>query len=84
MSDLASVTNQLATNPDAVSATPATAVTGARSPNRGYKKKEKIPLTEQELHEGWIENLRNETRTMKASINKCIDDDLTRDPGRAK
>ena len=81
MSDLASVTNP---NPiDAVSATPVTGMT-ARSPERGYKKKEKIPLTEQEYHKGWIENLRAEERTMKESINKCIDDELTRDPARAK
>ena len=35
-------------------------------------------------HEGWIENLKNEERTMKESINKCIDENLTRDPVRAK
>ena len=28
-------------------------------------RKEKIPLTEMELHKGWIENLTNEERTMK-------------------
>ncbi len=59
-------------------------MTNAKSPERNYKKKEKIPLTEQMYHEGWIENLKNEERTMKESINKCIDENLTRDPVRAK
>jgi len=40
--------------------------------------------TEMERHEGWIENLRNEERTMKDSIKKCIDGGYTRDIGRAK
>jgi len=84
MSDLASVTNVYATqNTDGVSATPLTTI-DAKSPDRGYKKKEKIPLTEQMLNEGWIENLKNEERTMKESITKCIDDGLTKDPVRAK
>ena len=83
MSDLASVTNPNQNAPDAISATPITGQT-ARSPDRQYKKKEKIPLTEEERHKGWIENLRHEEKTMKDSINKCIDDGLTKDPARAK
>lgn len=35
-------------------------------------------------HEGWIENLRNEERSMKDSIKKCIDGGYTRDPERAR
>lgn len=43
-----------------------------------------IPKTEMEHHKGWIENLQNEERTMKDSIRKCIDDEFTKDPSRAK
>ena len=79
MTDLASVTNTNQDNGD----TEPTPATNTRSP-KVYKKKEKIPLTEEERHKGWIENLRHEEKTMKDSINKCIDDGLTRDPVRAK
>jgi hypothetical protein len=41
-------------------------------------------LTEMAKHEGWIENLRNEERSMKDSIKKCIDGGYTRDPERAR
>lgn len=47
-------------------------------------RKEKIPLTEMELHKGWIENLTNEERTMKDSIKNCIDGGYTKDVSRAK
>jgi hypothetical protein len=46
--------------------------------------REKIPKTEMEKHKGWVENLKNEERTMKDSIKKCIDDGFTKDPIRAK
>lgn len=42
-----------------------------------------IPKTEMEHHKGWIENLKNEERTMKDSIRKCIDDGFTKDKKRA-
>lgn len=41
-------------------------------------------MTEMARHEGWIENLRNEERSMKDSIQKCIDGGYTRDPERAR
>jgi hypothetical protein len=82
MTDLASVTNPNQTVDGDTEQTPMTSI--ARSPARAYKKKEKIPLTEEERHKGWIENLRHEEKTMKDSINKCIDDGLTKDPARAK
>jgi len=41
-----------------------------------------LPKTELEKHEGWLENLKNEERTMKESWKKCIDHNLTRDPNR--
>jgi len=43
-----------------------------------------VVKTEMERHEGWIENLKNEQRTMKDSIQRCIDGNLTKDPERAK
>lgn len=46
--------------------------------------KKKIPITEIEKHDGWIENLKNEERTMKDSIKRCIDGGYTLDPERAK
>jgi hypothetical protein len=44
----------------------------------------KIPITEIEKHDGWIESLKNEERTMKDSIVRCIDGKYTMDPERAK
>jgi len=35
-------------------------------------------------HDGWIEGLKNEEKTMKDSIKRCIDGGYTRDPERAK
>lgn len=37
-----------------------------------------------EKHEGWIENLRNEKRTMKDSIKNCISGGYTKDASRAE
>jgi len=37
-----------------------------------------------EIHEGWLENLRNEEKAMKDSLKKCIDGGYTQDPARAK
>ena len=37
-----------------------------------------------EYHKGWIENLKNEERTMKESINNCINKGLTKNAVRAK
>jgi len=37
-----------------------------------------------EKHKGWIENLKNERRSMKDSIKKCINGGYTRDKDRAE
>ena len=47
------------------------------------KNRVKVPKTEMEHHKGWIENLKNEERTMKESINNCIDKGLTKNALRA-
>jgi len=39
---------------------------------------------EMEKHKGWIENLKNERRSMKDSIKKCINGGYTRDKDRAE
>jgi len=39
--------------------------------------------SEMEIHEGWLENLRNEERAMKESLKKCIDGGYTSNPQRA-
>ena len=46
--------------------------------------KKPIFKTEMEVHEGWLENLRNEERAMKESLKKCIDGGYTSNPSRAK
>ena len=43
-----------------------------------------VPKTELERHEGWLENLKNEERTMKESLQKCIAGKYTRDPARVQ
>ena len=41
-------------------------------------------LNPQELHEGWLENLRNEERTMKKSLRVCLDEGITSFPDRVQ
>jgi len=46
-------------------------------------KKAPIFKTETEKHRGWVENLKNERRTMKDSIKKCISGGYTKDKEKA-
>ena len=43
-------------------------------------KRVRIPKTELEKHEGWLENLKNEERSMKTSMERIIQYKWTKDP----
>lgn len=47
-------------------------------------KKKAFFKNEMEKHKGWIENLKNERRSMKDSIRKCIHGGYTKDKERAE
>ena len=48
------------------------------------KKRIRIPKTELEKHEGWLENLKNEQKSMKTSLDKCIQYKWTKDPKKVQ
>ena len=62
------------------------AKTEAQSPSKMSKMITKVPEFKSEImkHDGWIEGLKNEEKTMKDSIKRCIEGGYTRDPDRAK